>query len=274
MNADNRDVRSDFTDVDRASDPGHLVRFLNTVSALDVIRAYKRRSFDVLGLQPGQVVLDLGCGNGDDVRELAQLVGPTGRVVGVDRSETLIATARERLAEEKLPVEFQVGDAYGLNFPDEMFDGCRADRVFHHIERPEQAMAELVRVARSGARLVTIDPDFETGIVDAPDPALTRMLLNLNCDSYRNGRIGRHMRALFIEAGLVDVVVEPLTVLLEDYALATQILALEGTVTRAQEAGLVDAAAVARWLAALQDASAAGRFFGSLTAFVVAGRKS
>jgi ubiquinone/menaquinone biosynthesis C-methylase UbiE len=274
MSADKRDIRSDFTDVDRASDPGHLVRFLNTVSALEAVRAYKRRSFDLLGLQPGQVVLDLGCGNGGDVRELAQLVGPTGRVVGVDRSETLIATALVRLAEERLPVEFQVGNAYALSFPDEMFDGCRADRVFHHMERPAQAMAELVRVARSGARLVTIDPDFETAIVDAPDPVLTRTLLNLNCDSYRNGRIGRHMRALFTEAGLVDVAVEPLTVVLEDYALANQILALEGTVTRAQEAALVTAAEGERWLAALQDASAAGRFFGSLTAFIVAGRKS
>jgi len=237
VNPDKRDIRSDFTDVDRASDPGHLVRFLNTVSALDVIRAYKRRSFDMLELQPGQVILDLGCGNGEDVRELAQLVGPNGRVVGVDRSETLIATARDRVADQKLPLEFEVGDAYTLNFPDGTFDGCRADRVFHHLERPEQAMAELVRVARSGARLVTIDPDFETAIVDAPDPELTRTLLNLNCDSYRNGRIGRHMRALWLDAGLVDVVVEPLTVLLDDYAFGNQVLALEGTVTRAQEAG-------------------------------------
>jgi ubiquinone/menaquinone biosynthesis C-methylase UbiE len=273
MTSDKRDVRSDFTDVDRASDPGHLVEFLNTVSALDVIRAYKRRSFDMLGLQPGQAVLDLGCGNGDDVRELAHLVGPSGRVMGVDRSETLIATARERLADDKLPVEFQVGDGYALNFADETFDGCRADRVFHHMERPEQALAELVRVARPGARLVLIDPDFETGVVDAPDPALTRTLLNLNCDSYRNGRIGRHLRALFMEAGLVDVVVDPLTVVLEDYAFANQVLALEGTVTRAHEAGLVNAADGERWLAALRDASAAGRFFGSLTAFIVAGRK-
>jgi hypothetical protein len=143
-----------------------------------------------------------------------------------------------------------------------------------HMERPQHAMAELVRVARSGARLVTIDPDFETAIVDAPDPALTRTLLNLNCDSYRNGQIGRHMRALFMEAGLVHVAIEPLTVLLEDYAFANQVLALEGTVTRAQEARLVSAADGERWLAALQAASAAGRFFGSITAFIVVGQKS
>jgi ubiquinone/menaquinone biosynthesis C-methylase UbiE len=273
MHADKLDVRSDFTDVDRARDPGHLVRFLNTLSALDVVRAYKRRSFELLRIQPGQVLLDLGCGNGDDARELAGLVGPTGRVVGVDRSETLIATARERLGSEPLPVTLQVGDAYQLDFPDATFDGCRADRVFHHLERPEQAMAELVRVARPGAHVVTIDPDFETGIVDAPDPALTRRLLNLNCDSYRNGWMGRHMRALFRAAGLVEVAIEPLVVAFEEYTFANQVLALEGMVTRAQEAGVVRAADGARWLAELQQASAEGRFFGSLTAFMAVGRK-
>jgi ubiquinone/menaquinone biosynthesis C-methylase UbiE len=273
MDADKRDVRSDFTDVDRATDPGHLVRFLNTVSALDVVRAYKRRSFELLGVRPGQVLLDLGCGNGDDARELAGLVGPTGRVVGVDRSAALIATARERLGGQPLPVEFRVGDGYRLDFPEATFDGCRADRVFHHLERPAQALAELVRVARPGARVVTIDPDFETGIVDAPDRALTRRLLNLNCDSYRDGWMGRHLPALFREAGLVEVAVEPLVVLFEEYTFANQVLALEGTVTRAQEAGVVSAAEGARWLADLQQASAAGRFFGSLTAFIVGGRK-
>ncbi len=274
MNEDARDVRSDFTDVDRAADPGHLVRFLNTVSAIEVIRAYKRRSFELLGIRAGQVLLDLGCGNGDDACELAGLVGTTGRVVGVDRSETLIATARERLGSRPLPVEFQVGDAYRLDFAAATFDGCRADRVFHHLERPEQAMAELVRVARPGGRVVTIDPDFETGIVDASDPALTRRLLNLNCDRYRNGWIGRHMRALFTDGGLVDVAVEPLVVTFEEYTLANQVLALEGTVAHAQESGVVSAAEGARWLAELQQASAAGRFFGSLTAFIVVGRKA
>jgi ubiquinone/menaquinone biosynthesis C-methylase UbiE len=124
-------------------------------------------------------------------------------------------------------------DADRLDFPAATFDGCRADRVFHHLERPEQALAELVRVARPGARVVTVEPDFETGIVDAPDPALTRRLLNLNCDSDRNGWMGRHMRALFRAAGLVEVAIEPLVVAFEEYTFANQVLALGGTVTRA-----------------------------------------
>jgi ubiquinone/menaquinone biosynthesis C-methylase UbiE len=273
MDTERRDIRSDFTDVDRAEDPGHLVRFLNTVSQLDVIRAYKRRSFELLRVQTGQSVLDLGCGNGDDARELAKLVGPTGSVVGVDRSETLIATGRDRLGPEGLPVEFKVGDAYGLEFADASFDACRADRLFHHLEQPERAMAELVRVVRSGGRVVLVDPDFETAVVDAPNPRLTRLLLNFNADSYRNGWMGRRLRGLFLDGGLVDVTVDPLVVLLDNYVFADQVLALEGTVARASEAGLVSSADGQAWLAALRQADAAGRFFGSMTAYIGSGQK-
>ena len=89
--------RGAFTDIDRSADPGGFVQVLDALTALDFIRAYKRRTFELLDLQPGDRVLDLGCGTGEDVQELARLVGPSGRVVGVDRSETVIAEARERV---------------------------------------------------------------------------------------------------------------------------------------------------------------------------------
>jgi ubiquinone/menaquinone biosynthesis C-methylase UbiE len=90
------DPRGAFTDIDRAIDPAGFVRVLDTLTALDFVRAYKRRTFALLDVQPGTSVLDLGCGTGDDVQELARLVGPGGRAVGIDRSETVIAQARER----------------------------------------------------------------------------------------------------------------------------------------------------------------------------------
>jgi SAM-dependent methyltransferase len=89
------DPRGAFTDIDRAADPAGFVRVLDALTALDFVRAYKRRTFELLGLEPRASVLDLGCGTGEDVQELARLVGPGGRVVGVDRSETVIAQASE-----------------------------------------------------------------------------------------------------------------------------------------------------------------------------------
>jgi ubiquinone/menaquinone biosynthesis C-methylase UbiE len=268
-----RDDRSEFTDVDRAADPGRFVRLLDTLTALDFVRAYKRQTYDLLGAREGDRLLDLGCGNGDDALELARRVGPNGCVVGVDRSETIIAEARRRAEGSGLPVEFRVGNAHRLDFADGTFDGCRADRVFHHLEQPRQALAELVRVARPGARVVTGEPDFETAIVDSPDRRVTRAILNVNCDAYQNGWMGRQLPALFKEAGLVDVTVIPYNVLLPDYATANQVLTLETSAERAREQGLVTPAEAADWIAQLREADRAGRFFGALTAFIQVARK-
>jgi ubiquinone/menaquinone biosynthesis C-methylase UbiE len=267
------DPRSAFTDIDRAADPAGFVRVLDALTAMDFVRAYKRRTFELLGLEPGASVLDLGCGTGDDALELARLVGAGSRVVGVDRSETVIAQAGERAAGMGLPVEYQVADAYELPFPDATFDACRADRVFHHLEHPRRALGELVRVARPGGRVLLFDPDFETAVVDAPDRALTRRLLNSFCDGYRDGWMGRKLPGLFRAAGLAEITVEPVTVLLTDLAQANVVLALEDTVTRAGAEGGAAEAAGADWLDGLRAASEAGRFFAAVTGFMVAGRK-
>ncbi|HET8521795.1 MAG TPA: methyltransferase domain-containing protein [Thermomicrobiales bacterium] len=268
------DPRGAFSNIDQSADPAGFVRVLDALTALDFVQAYKRRTFEVLGLEPGVSVLDLGCGTGDDAQELARLVGPSGRVVGIDRSETVIAQARERAEETNLPVEFRVADADDLPFPDAMFDACRADRVFHHLEHPSRAFGELVRVARPGGRVLLFDPDFETAVVDAPDRAVTRRLLNHYCDGYRDGWMGRKLPGLFRAARLTEVTVEPVTVLLTDLVQANAVLALEDTVTRAVAAESVAEAAGAAWLDGLRTASEAGRFFAAISGFIVAGRKS
>ncbi len=265
--------RHAFTDIDRSTDPAGFVQVLDALTALDFIQAYKRRTFELLELQPGERVLDLGCGTGDDAQDLARLVGPSGRVVGVDRSETVIAEARERVRGTALPVAFQVADAYALPFPDAAFDVCRADRVFHHLEHPRRAFGELVRVTQPDGRVLLFDPDFETAVVDAPDRALTRRVLNVFCDGYQDGWMGRRLPGLFREAGLAEIVVEPVTVLLTDLAQANAVLALEDTVARAGAAGVVSEAEGAAWLDGLRAASEAGRFFAAISGFIVVGRK-
>jgi ubiquinone/menaquinone biosynthesis C-methylase UbiE len=267
------DPRSGFTDIDQSADPAGFVRVLDALTALDFIRAYKRRTFELLDLQPGDSVLDLGCGTGDDAQELARLVGPSGRVLGVDRSEAVIAEARERVRGTALPVDFRVADAYALPFPDAAFDVCRADRVFHHLEHPRRAFGELVRVTRPQGRVLLFDPDFETAIVDAPDRALTRRLLNFYCDGYKDGWMGRRLPGLFREAGLTEIAVEPVTVLLTDLPQANAVLALENTVARAGAEGIVAEAAGAAWLDGLRTAAEQGRFFAAISSFIVVGRK-
>ena len=268
------EVSSDFTRVDRVADPREFVRTLDTMGALDFFARCKRQTYAWLEIQAGAQLLDVGCGVGDDVRALAEIVGSTGLVVGIDSSETMIAEARARATGADLPVEYHVGDGHHLPFPDNSFDGCRTERTLHHVNQPEQVLAEMVRVARPGARVVAFEPDFETWVVDGPDRRVARAIANSWCDSFGDGWVGRRLPALFRDCGVTDIGVTPETLMLTDYNVAANILGLGPTVARAQAAGVVSEAEGARWLAQLEQAGQTGRFFAAATLFGVYGRKA
>jgi ubiquinone/menaquinone biosynthesis C-methylase UbiE len=84
--------RLEFSRVDESADPQSFVDYLDGVT--QATQAYKRLAFGLLEITEGDVLLDLGCGAGDDARAVARLVGPSGRVVGIDNSQAMIAEAR------------------------------------------------------------------------------------------------------------------------------------------------------------------------------------
>src|SRR5262249_24339796 len=153
----------------------------------------------------GQRLLDVGCGLGDDVRALAQIVGATGTVVGLDSSRTMIEAASKNSEGLTFPGSFLLGDLHHLPFADATFDGCRAERVLIHSDDPAQALAEMVRLVRPGGSVVVIEPDLETVIVHLSDHALARKLTAWQCRSVRNGRVGRQLPGLFYQSGLTAI---------------------------------------------------------------------
>ncbi len=118
------------------------------------------------------------------------------------------------------------------------------------------------------------EPDWATLVIDAPDRALTRRLLNFYCDHHRNGWIGRQLAGLFHQAGLLEVGIMPTTLVVTDYAVLREAVWLSAKLERARQAGVVSESEVADWLAPLEEASNAGRFFSAVTLFVVWGRKA
>jgi ubiquinone/menaquinone biosynthesis C-methylase UbiE len=248
--------------------------YLDTLSATDFAKAYKRQSFEILDIQEGHWVLDVGCGPGDDVRMLAQLVGQKGKVVGIDNSEEMIIEARRRASGTALPVEFHLCDANEMIFDDAVFDCCRADRVFQHLEKPQEALAEVVRVAKSGARIVVIEPDWETLVIDVADRVTTRRIVNFVCDwAVRNGWMGRQLPNLFKACGLTEIGVAASAVPLTDFTLADRLWGLRRNAKRSEKAGVVSAPEAARWIESLEQASQHDRFFAAVTGFAVCGRK-
>jgi ubiquinone/menaquinone biosynthesis C-methylase UbiE len=120
---------SEFIKVDQTSDPRYLIEFLDARKTIEGEREIKQLVLDLLDLRLGAHVLDVGCGTGDDAREIAGRVGAAGRVIGIDPSEVMIAEAKQRAPVSVAPLEFRTGDARKLDFPDSSFDAVRTDRV-------------------------------------------------------------------------------------------------------------------------------------------------
>src|SRR5260370_30444181 len=84
---------------------------------------YGRRTVERLNLRQGASVLDVGCGTGASALPAAEMVGPTGKVLGVDLAEKLLERATAKAAQRQLHnVEFLLGDMTNLSFPDGLFD--------------------------------------------------------------------------------------------------------------------------------------------------------
>jgi SAM-dependent methyltransferase len=113
----------------------------------------------VLGeVRPGEAVLDLGCGAGFDVFIAAQLVGPMGRVAGVDLSPEMLAVANAGRIEADLPpIEFREAAIETLPFPDASFDVALSNGVLNLIPDKPAALREIVRVLKPGGRLQACD---------------------------------------------------------------------------------------------------------------------
>ena len=114
--------------------------------------------FSLGPIHSGEAVLDIGCGAGLDTLLAARMVGPAGRVAGVDVTQAMIDKAWGNLALLGLQnVVFQLAEAESLLFPDNGFDAVISNGVFNLTLDKEKALKEAHRVLKPGGRLLLAD---------------------------------------------------------------------------------------------------------------------
>lgn len=258
-----------FTEIDLTPDARFFVEFMDLANAQPDRQPLKSIIAERLSLSPGDRVLDVGCGTGDDARALASLVGPDGQVIGIDASESMINVARERSQASALPVEFAVGNVFKLEFSDNTFDACRCETVLMHLDgEPARAIAEMVRVTRPGGRVVLSDFHWDALVIDHPDRSRTRDIVRTACDGIRHGWIGSQLPRLAADASLIDVQVEGHGPRFT-YEVLRQIL--NGPLAAAQQQGNLHAADIAHWWRPLDEAEARDQFMAMMFTFIVTG---
>ena len=143
-------------------------------------------------------MLDIGSGPGFLAAEMAAEVGPDGRVHGVDPSESMLASARRRGA----PVEYGIGDALALPFPDEHFDVAVCTQVYEYVEDIAAALAEARRVLRTGGRLLVLDTDWDSIVWHSADRERMQRVLAAWNEHLADPYLPRRLPGLLRAAGL------------------------------------------------------------------------
>jgi SAM-dependent methyltransferase len=264
-----------YRDVDAQADPAQFVKALE-VRGRDRDHARLRRRFlRFIPVRAGDRVLEAGCGTGVIVRDLAAMVGRGGRVVGVDRSRTVIAAARRlcRRHPGAAPITLRVADGARLPFADDAFHVALAVTVVLHVADPLAFVTELTRVTRPAGRVAVQDQDFGTVAVTHPDRALTdRILGEVAARIYEEPYSGRRLPGLLRGAGLESV--RLLTDVHQDTTLEPFTKGfLERRAENAVRFGIVNAATAQRWLDGFTRLVAAGAFVFTMNYYGAVGRK-
>lgn len=267
-------VETGFSNVDASHDAGNLVDYL--ALAAKHLANHRRAGYEMLRLQPGAAVLDVGCGAGEVCVELAALVAPSGRVVGIDPSDAMLGAARRTADASRSPIELHVGSIYALPFPDGTFDAVRAERVFQHLEDPDAGLREMLRVTRAGGRVMVIDADHgqhgialddssQRRVFEASVRVLMRMIVNPHS--------GTRLKPMFMRAGAAEIELQTSA---HEFAYPdfVRLFFLNERLKAAVEAGDIAREEAGDFVAALEERQRSGMFFANVIGYSVVGTKA
>jgi len=235
----------------------------------------RRRFLRFVPVRSGERVLEVGCGTGVVVRDLAALVGRRGEVVGIDASRRLLERARALCRDHGrgARVTLRVADGASLPFAAGRFDAALAITVILHVADPLRVVNEMARVTRPGGRVGLQDQDFGVVAVTHPDRLLTERILRGVAERvYEEPHSGRRLPGLLRAAGLTEV--RLLTDVYQDTTLEPWTKTfLERRAERAVRFGIVDAPTAERWLDGFTEVVAAEAFVLTLNYYGAVGVK-
>ena len=178
-------------------------RLERTYAAPEIVEQ-RARTRAALAARAGERGLDVGCGPGFLVCELAMAVGPAGRIVGIDASPDMVAAARARVEREHVAdqVDLALGDAARLDFPDASFDFVVAVQVYLYVADVARAVAEAARVLRPGGRLAVVDTDWDSCVWLTADRARHRRVMEARLAEFAEPHLPPRIPSLLRAAGL------------------------------------------------------------------------
>lgn len=247
---------------------------LEALYASQQIVDQRRRFRNLLGVRGGESGVDVGCGLGHLTCELAEDVGPNGRMTGVDASADMLAGAAARVHARRLDhrVDLREGDALALGLPSATADFVVAAQTYSYVPDVAAAIVEAARVLRAGGRLGVLETDWDLCVYGSPDVDLMRRIFDGRW-RFEHAHLPRQLNRLFREAGLTPMHAEAFPLLETTYDAASFGAGMLAIGRNAAVRHGVDRAAADAWVAEVRARGAAGEWFFCLNRFMFVATK-
>jgi ubiquinone/menaquinone biosynthesis C-methylase UbiE len=256
-----------------AHEVAQMAAFLEERSRCPDMQQVNAALCEHLAPEPGERVLEVGSGSGILCRLIAPSLQPGGGIVGVDISPHFHAEARKYAHQAGVAEVISYTTAAGERLPyaKAVFDAAFAARLLLHARDPQAVVREMARVVKPGGRVLALDWDYGSLVVDHPDRELTRRLLTWRADNHGGDNwSGRQLRRWMALAGLVRLSVHPITtVALGESENLTQSLARAAEVAR--QGGAITSREEQAWVGELKARIRSGTFFASIVYFLIRG---
>lgn len=261
----------EFSNLDSSTDIDYLVASMDRMFALEKIQAIKFRAINLLNLNIGDNVIEIGCGLGHDSEIIGGIVGSSGKVIAIDSSKTMLNEAKKRST--KPHVCYEYGIASNLHFPNDYFSAAYADRLLVSQKNTEQTIREIVRVVKKGGRICFTDIDAGSAVMSPNIDKLTNILLDQLRNIIQNPFIGRELHVLLKKSGVKVLHIIPEAYAVNSFELLTTMIDFPKMICDLHRAGQYTKKEAEYLSNRLKEAESKNEFLYSIILFTVVGEK-
>lgn len=165
-----------------------------------------RKGWGIAEFKPGQTLLDLGCGPGFCTVELAHIVGDTGKVIGVDRSESFIDYLNQIKLKKQLSIEPKLADFSSLSLKPSSIDGVYCRWALAWTPNPKEILSSIKTTLKPGGRMVIQEYFYWASHQTQPQKPGLKKAIAAALKSFKESDseidVGRHLSQWFEELGM------------------------------------------------------------------------